>query len=130
MSNLKERMVTWFLITSLVALGLICFIVPGIYLGLALVVVWPVMLVEKCFRMQAVRRSRDLMRGNLLRALGLLLVTAVASAVLGGAVAWIPFIGFVGSLIVQSATSAFAAALQMALYFDIRCRKEGFSLQA
>ncbi len=129
MSNFKEVLGTWFVVTSLVSLGFICFVVPGIYLSLALVVVWPVMQIEKRFGMQAVRRSRELMNGNLLRAMGIFLVAGLAAGVLGGAVAWIPFVGLVGSLITQSATAAFAAATQMVLYFDIRCRKEGFDLE-
>lgn len=113
-------------------LGFAFLIVPGVYLVLCWVVLWPVMLIERRFGTRALGRSRELMRGNLLRALGLLLVVWLVSAVLSTGlalpVAAFPMLQSVVSGAVNAVTSAYGAAVAVVLYFDVRCRKEAFDL--
>jgi len=132
-SNLIALIGTSILVTLFIGLGLLCLIIPGIYLSVAFIAVWPIMIVERRFGMEAINRSRALMSGNLMRALGVYVVAGLIGAVLGGAaqlaVGSIPVVGTIGSPLVQSAVGAYTAAAQMVLYFEVRCRKEGFDLE-
>lgn len=113
-------------------LGFVLLIVPGLYLVLSWVVLWPVMLIERRFGTRALGRSRDLMRGNLLRALGLLVVVWLVSSVLTTGltlpVVAFPMLQSVVAGAVNAVTTAYGAAVAVVLYFDVRCRKEAFDL--
>lgn len=114
-------------------LGFLLFVLPGVYLALSGAILWPVMLIERRFGMQAIRRSRDLMRGNLLRALGVLVVVWLVSAAIGTGltlpVAAIPSVQTAVSGLVQAVTTTYGAIVTVLLYFDVRCRKEAFDLE-
>ena len=120
------------ILSSILALLGFVLVLPGIYLVLSWVVLWPVMLIEGRFGTRALGRSRDLMRGNLLRALGLLLVVWLVSGVLSTGlalpVAAFPMLQSVVSGAVNAVTSVYGAAVAVVLYFDVRCRKEAFDL--
>jgi len=113
-------------------IGLLLFVIPGLYLALSWLVLWPVMLIERRFGMRALRRSRELMRGNLLRALGVLAVVWLVSAVLGTGlalpVAAVPMLQTAVSGFVQAVTTTYGAIVTVLFYFDVRCRKEAFDL--
>ena len=113
--------------------GLLLFIVPGIYLGLSYALVWPVMVLERRFGAAALRRSRELMKGNLLRIAGLVTVAGLLTTVLSSAVqfglGYIPGVGSLASALVQSVGTAFGTAFTVLLYFDVRCRKEAFDVE-
>jgi hypothetical protein len=116
----------------LVTIGLLLLLAPGIYLTLSWVILWPVMVTERCFGMRALRRSRELMRGHLLRALGLLIVVGLISNVLSASLT-LPFLGLprlqmLASGVVSAVTTAYGAAATVLLYFDVRSRKEAFDL--
>ena len=64
--------------------GCLLLIIPGIYMTLAFLLVWQVMIFERVFGRAAMRRSRWLMRGNLLRGAGVVFISAVLGGVLGG----------------------------------------------
>jgi hypothetical protein len=108
-------------------------IVPGIYVGLGFVLLSQVMVLEGQFGGAALRRSFALMKGERLRALGIFLVLSILSAVLSFgvqlALGLVPVVGPIGSGLVSALSGAFAAAVFMALYFDIRCRREAFDLE-
>lgn len=112
---------------GVVAAGLV------VYLVLSFLVVWQVMVIEGVFGVPALRRSRALMRGFLMRGLGVMFVSSLVILLLVGAVgfvlAFVPWLGPVGSGIAQSAGAAYGAAVGVALYFDIRCRKEAFEVE-
>jgi len=116
-----------------VGLGFLLLLVPGLYLILAFLLVWQVMVLERVFGWAALRRSRQLMRGYLLRGFGVVLVSSFVILLLVGAVgfvlAFVPWLGPVGSGIAQAAGAAYGAAVGVALYFDIRCRKEAFEVE-
>jgi hypothetical protein len=115
-----------------VILGFLLFIIPGIYLGLSWMLMWQICVLERRFGFGALRRSRELMRGNLLRGFGILflgsLIVGILSGALGLVFGLIPYLGPVGAGLAQAAGLAFTSSLAVLLYFDIRCRKEAFDV--
>jgi hypothetical protein len=124
---------TWILASIIVLVGFALFIVPGLILFLMFALLTPVMVTEKIFGMRAMERSWVLMRGNMLRALGLVTVASILSVTLTAGVdlvaGFIPVVGSIVGGIVQGAANAFGTAALVVLYFDIRCRKEAFDLE-
>jgi hypothetical protein len=122
------------LLNMLIVMGaLLLFIIPGIYFMFAYMLVWQVMVIERLFGMQALRRSGSLMKGSKLRGLGVmivyLLVISVPSSLLSLALHAYPTVASLASVLVQTAGFAFLCTLSVVLYFDIRCRKEAFDLE-
>jgi len=110
-------------------------LIPGIYFMLAFILINQVMVFERVFGSRALGRSRELMRGNFLRAIGILLLEAIVSGTLSFGLglafrvfhsAWLS--GLVAGVSSSVAESLGAAGL-VVLYFDIRCRKEAFDLE-
>lgn len=124
---------TSLLVGMAVILGFILLVIPGFYLFLSFLLVWQVMVLERRYGFAAMGRSRELMRGNLLRGFGITIVGAIVVAVVGGAiglvVGHVPVIGPIGEGIARSAGVAYTSAVAVVLYFDIRCRKEAFDLE-
>jgi len=110
-------------------------IIPGIFVSLWFVLITQVMVFERTFGSRALGRSRELMQGNLLRAVGIVLLELVLSWVLqfgvGLALTLLPFgwLHAIATGITASIASAFGAAALVVLYFDIRCQKEAFDLE-
>ncbi len=123
---------TMLLLGIAIVVGFILLVIPGIYAWCAFILVWPVMVLEGTFGLSALRRSRHLMRGNLLRGAGVTLVGGLIVGVLGGvlslALGFIPVIGPVGSALARAVGAAYTSSVLVVLYFDIRCRKEAFDL--
>jgi hypothetical protein len=124
------------LLAGLAVLGaFLLLIIPGIFVSLWFVLINQVMVFERTFGSRALGRSRELMRGNLLRAVGIQLLEVILSGVLQFGVSLalrlLPFgwLQAVASGITGSIASAFGAAALVVLYFDIRCRKEAFDLE-
>ncbi|HEV2532433.1 hypothetical protein [Phenylobacterium sp.] len=67
-----------------VCVGLVLLVVPGIMLALAWCVAAPALLVERSGITEVFGRSADLTRDNRWRLLGLFLIAAVASSIIGG----------------------------------------------
>jgi len=115
-----------------VLLGLIL-VVPGVWLALGFLVIGQVMVVEGAFGVAAMRRSRELMRGHLLRGFGLIAVSTAFALVLPAtiqmALATLPVVGYVASAFVHAAGLAYSIAVSVLLYLDLRCRKESYDLQ-
>jgi len=129
-----------------VGAGLICLVIPGIYIVCRLLVCLPAALVEDLGPRESLSRSFDLTRDNAGRAFLIILVFTVLSSG-AGAVAGFAFIPIARShndpsvlrlwtsviLVVQFFnTSLITPILLIAssvFYFDLRIRKEGFDLQ-
>lgn len=124
---------TWLLYTLAILGGLILLVIPGIYLMLAFLLIVPVMVLEGRFGTGALRRSRELMRGSLLRGFGVVFVGGLIASLLSTAAqllfGFLPWVGSVGSGVAQGAAFAYTSAVTVLLYFDIRCRKEQFDLE-
>jgi hypothetical protein len=122
------------LLASLAILaGFLLLILPGIYLSLCFLLLTQVIVLEGVTGVAALARSRELMRGSLWRAVGILLVVAVLISILGFgaqlAFAVAPDFAFVGSALAQAVGFAFSSAVLVVLYFEIRARKEAFDLE-
>lgn len=122
------------LLASLIVGGaMLLLILPGFYFILAYWLFWQVMVLENVFGMAALRRSRDLMRGNFVRAIGIMLVGAVLPSVVSGGATWLlgglPLLQTVVSTAIQAAGVTYAYVTAVVFYFDIRCRKESFDLE-
>jgi len=124
---------TSLLVGVCIILGLLLFVIPGIYLFLSFLIVWQIMVLERHYGFAAMGRSRELMRGNLLRGLGISVAGGIVVAVVGGAiglvVGHVPLLGPIGEGIARSAGAAYTSAVAVVLYFDVRCRKEAFDLE-
>jgi hypothetical protein len=124
---------TFFLMGLAVLGGLLLLILPGLYLALCFYLATTVAAVEKCYGVRALKRSRELMRGNLLRALGIVVLSWIVLTVLGMglglAFTLMPSLAPLASGIAQSVAVAYLTAVSVVLYFDIRCRKEAFDLE-
>jgi hypothetical protein len=126
--------------------GLLAFIVPGVWLAVAWSVALPVMLVEGVGGVGAMTRSFRLVEGRWWATAGRLLVAYILIAVLSSVVtsaflaladAVVEDTSFVAlvlqsaaNLVVSLVTTPFIAAVVTLVYFDLRARKEGFDLSA
>lgn len=108
-------------------------VIPGIYLMLAWILTYPIVILENQYGTRAISRSRELMRGNIWRALGILvlgwLIIAVLSGVLGAVMNFVPLLGPIGHGLAQSIGVTYSSVVIVLLYFDARCRKEAFDLE-
>lgn len=117
----------------LIFLYFLLLVIPGIYMMVAYMLIWQIMVLEGVFGMNALRRSRRLMSGNWWRGVGVVTVysvlVSVPTALIGVALNSHPFLSSIASNAVQAAGFGLLAALSVVFYFDIRCRKEAFDLQ-
>ena len=104
-----------------------------IYLTFAFLLTDQLVVLERIAGMTALVRSRELMRGSMLRALGILLfvflVFTVLTTGLTLVVGQIPVLGTIGAAAAQAVYLAYLAVVLVLLYFDVRCRQEDFDLQ-
>ncbi len=114
------------------AFGFFLLVIPGLYLMMALMLSNQVCVVERRFGMAALRRSRELVRGHMGRASGVLFVSGLLILVLSAGVAILGSIPVVGAFLGPIPTvlqHMFSSAVAVVLYYDIRCRKEAFDIQ-
>jgi len=115
-----------------IAGGFLLLVIPGIYLMCVWMLTWEVMVIERGVGTGALKRSRALMRGNVWRALGILIVgwiiVMVVEGTLGLIARPIPMLGPLVNGFSQAIGTAYSATVSVLLYFDIRCRKEAFDL--
>lgn len=132
------------LLTALLAgIGLLLFILPGVYLWVAWSVAAPVLLLEDVRGWKAMKRSRELIRGRFWPTISVVLlmlvlttiVQAVLVAILAGVVSVsgsdvaLAVADAVGQTASGVLTTPLSAAVLTVLYFDLRVRKEGFDLE-
>lgn len=114
-------------------LGLVLLVLPGLYLIVSFLLLWQVGVLERQFGTRAMSRSRELMRGNLARGVGIIVVSGLIVGVVNGGLQLVlgavPYLGWIGSSLAQAAGTAYSGAVSVVLYFDIRCRKEAFDLE-
>jgi len=124
---------TSLLLFLFVSLGFVALVIPGIWLLFSYWVYAPVMVVERVFGMEALRRSSDLMKGNKGRAFVLGLVAGVLQMVVSGGATWAlnawPLISGIASTVVGMAVLGFMSAINVVFYFDVRCRRDAFDLE-
>ena len=124
---------TSFLSSIFVGIGLLFFILPGIYLLISFLLLGQVMVLERVFGVAAMRRSHALLKGSRMRALGVLVVGGIIVTVLSTGLqlvlTFVPLLGSLSSAVAQAIGSVYTTAISVVLYFDIRCRKEAFDLE-
>lgn len=108
-------------------------IIPVVWFALGMTVLTPINVVERSFGVPSIRRSLDLMKGNRGRAFLLYMLVLLISIVLGAGLGLIglisPWIGGVAQGFASAVASVFGGAMNIVLYFDIRCRKEAFDIE-
>jgi hypothetical protein len=108
-------------------------VIPGIWFGLGIMVLYPINVMERVFGMTSIRRSLDLMKDNRGRGVLLYLLIVIISAVLGGVFGLIgvisPWVGALVQGVASAVTGAFMGAVMIVFYFDLRCRKEAFDVE-
>jgi hypothetical protein len=114
-------------------LGLIVFIIPGIYIGVRLAVSTQALVVEGKRGTDAMRRSWDLVGGHWWHAAFTILIAGLITAVMNAVItapfsagAW--FIQGVAAAVATIVTLPFGALVGVLLYVDLRARKERLDL--
>lgn len=133
-ADLIPLVVVWGVLSLLLVLVVVLVLTALVYLTV------PILLVEQIGPWQAVRRSVELVRPQLFRVVGLVFITALLLAVVGGVlgVLTVPFT-LLGGRIAQVATAVitlvsqvitvpFQANIALLLYVDARVRAEGLDV--
>lgn len=135
-----------------VLLGTIAFIVPGVYLAVALAFTTPALILEGQKVTGAMGRSRALVKGDWWRVLGILILAALIANFVSTVIA-LPFVflsgatssfGFgaepvqlgitalllqaVGQILARTMTAPITAGVTVLLYIDRRMRREGLDV--
>jgi hypothetical protein len=133
LARLGPILVVSILVGLATLLGLIVFIIPGIYIGVRLAVSIQALVVDDKRGSQAMRRSWDLVGGHWWHAAFTLLVagliTGVVNAVITapfGAGAW--FLQGIAAAVATIVTLPYGALVGVLLYLDLRARKERLDL--
>jgi hypothetical protein len=107
-----------------IVVGLILFVIPGLYLLTMWALVIPVLLIERGPAMDSFSRSMALVRGNGFRVFGVFVVILLINGVLGQLVTAIGGNSFAALLALALAVSVVVAPLQglaaAIMYFDLR----------
>jgi len=141
----RLRSLVWLAVVFVVllALGTLACIAPGVYLYIAWSVAVPVLLLEDRRGRQALKRSRELVRGRWWSVLGAVVVSGILAGIVqvvfsglllavvasGDSEVVNAVAGAVANVAGSILTTPFAAAVIMVVYFDLRVRKEGFDLE-
>ena len=111
--------------------GLILFIVPG----LALLTIWsgiiPAVVLERRGMLECFRRSMDLVSGNFLKVLAVIVITIVlgtiVATVIGIALSPLPRYAdvYLSSVVANAVTMPYVAVAWTVMFFELRLAKEG-----
>jgi hypothetical protein len=114
-------------------LGLIVFIIPGIYIGVRLAVSIQALVIEGKRGTEAMRRSWDLVGGHWWHAAFTLLVAGLITGVVNAVItapfsagAW--FLQGIAAAVATTVTLPYGALVGVLLYLDLRARKERLDL--
>jgi len=122
---------TWLLLMIAVTGGTILCIVPGIIAAFWFSLATQVVVIEKINGFAALKRSRELMRGNVGTVFVLSLVLGMISVSAQGGTLMIPQVHAkaVISAVINCVTTVFTSAAMVVFYFSCRCGYEQFDLQ-
>ena len=111
------------LVMSITIIG----IPAAIYVGVRWTFIWQAALLEGLGPGAALSRSSDLVRGNWWRVLGIMFVVGIIAGAISAILGIMPIIGSIIGSILSTLVVVTGATL---LYYDLRVRKEGYSLDA
>jgi hypothetical protein len=124
---------TFLLLYLLIIAGFVCLIIPGFYFMICWSLTAQVMIIERRFGMEPIKRSRALVRGAWWATLGIALAAGIISEVptlaLSALWSFIPLFGPLLTGATRSVTATYASAVMVIYYFDRRCRVEDFDLR-
>lgn len=122
---------TWLLLGLAVAAGFILCVIPGIIAAFWFSLATQVVVIEKVHGINALKRSRALMRGNIGNVFVLSLVIGIISIGPQIAAQLIPQIHAraAASVVINCIMTIFSSAAMVVFYFSCRCRNEQFDLQ-
>ncbi len=136
--------IIWLFIAKnfVIVCGFIACIIPGVYFYAGYGVTTPVLMLEGLRGRKAMRRSRDLVKGRWRPTAGVLLLGAVLTQIISGAIGGVAAGVFftnnevasdvarvIGGIVGASLTVPILAAIITVLYIDLRVRKEAFDLE-
>jgi hypothetical protein len=114
-----------------VAIGFFLLIIPGIILLGFLAVSVPAVVVEDVRGTAAMKRSWNLVSGNFWHALGVVVVAAIITGIIGGLIGAIGgsnrFVGAIFAALGQIIVAPYSALVTVLLYLDLRTRKENLT---
>ncbi|HEX5929419.1 MAG TPA: hypothetical protein VFY48_08500 [Solirubrobacterales bacterium] len=113
-----------------IGVGLLLFLIPGLFLLTIWAVIAPVIVVERARVFESLGRSRDLVRGHAWQVFGVILVTFLIVAIasfafmaIGNAIADGPALRIVFGVIAYTVTAPIGALVASVLYFRLRAMK-------
>lgn len=112
-----------------VFLGFLVLVIPGIVLHLMFFILVPVVMLEPLSGMEALKRSKGLMKGEMLKALGLILIMVVVSWGVDFALGFIriPMLQALLGSIFQFLLIVFTNIAGVVFYFQVKAAKEDFN---
>ena len=121
---------TQFLYMLWVFAGFVAFILPGVYLLLKYYLAIQIVALEDRRGSDALRRSGELMRGNIGKAMLLGMVVGLGTGTVSVIAALVPgvWLGMLANSAVQLAVFMFGSAVSVVFYFNTRCSNEHFDL--
>ncbi|MFT5324247.1 MAG: hypothetical protein ACI8P0_002108 [Planctomycetaceae bacterium] len=122
---------TWLLLMIAVTGGMILCLIPGIIAAFWFSLATQVVVIEKINGFAALKRSRELMRGNVGTVFVLSLVLGMISVSAQGGAMMIPqaHAKAVITVVINCVTTVFTSAAMVVFYFSCRCGYEQFDLQ-
>lgn len=127
---LGSLIVTWLLVGLAIMGGFLLCVIPGILAAFWFALATQVVVIEGISGVAAMKRSKELMKGNIGTMFVLGLLVGVATMLLTGGAALVPntYVQSVITVLVQTALTIFATAAFVVFYFSCRCRHEQFDL--
>jgi hypothetical protein len=121
---------TWFLVGLAIMGGLILCFVPGILAAFWFALATQVVVIEGIWGIAAMKRSKQLMTGNIgtIFVLGLLIGGINIGLAFAAALIPQPHVQVVASAVIQGVATVFASAATVVFYFSCRCKHEQFDL--
>ena len=122
---------TWLLLTIAIAGGMILCVIPGIIAAFWFSLATQVVVIEKINGFAALKRSRELMRGNIGTVFVLGLLLGIISMFTQVGAQLIPQIHAkaVAAVVINCVITVFSSAAMVVFYFSCRCKNEQFDLQ-
>jgi hypothetical protein len=124
---------TYLMLGFFVILGLIALLIPGIYLAVCWYFALVVMVIERRFGLNALGRSRALVRGNWWPTLGIMVVAGLIAQIPSYGVnliwSYIPVLGPILSAATEGVFATYPMVVAVVYYFDRRCRLEDFDVR-
>lgn len=121
---------TWFILGLAIMGGLLLCVVPGIIAMLWFALATQVVVLEGRSGFDALKRSRELMKGNMGKLFGLGFVVFLINAAVAAGAAFVPqpHVQTILTAFAQGLNTLLSSATAVVFYFSTRCQHENFDL--